>query len=108
MAFTWNLSLPAASPRQTLRALSVLFAAGLHDNDNSRRREPQRQEGPGGKRAIKPEMAGWEWDGAINRTKLWALDCPCVEITVAHQFCVLETLNPWVLRPQGWAFQNML
>lgn len=102
MAFTWNLSLPLASPRQALRlflfclppALSVLFATGLHHNDNSRRREPQRQEGPGGKRAIKPGMAGWEWEGAINRTKLWALDCPCVEIAsgVAHQFCLLGTL----------------
>lgn len=53
------------------------------------------------KRTIKPGMAGWEWEGAINRTKLWAVDCSSVKTAsgVAHQFCLLGTgsLNRWVL-----------
>lgn len=58
------------------------------------------------KRAIKPGMAGWEWEGAINSTKLWAVDCSSIETAsgVAHQFCLPRTgsLNRWVLWPQGW------
>lgn len=76
MAFTWNLSLPAASPRQTLRLFLFSFAAGLHDNDSSRRREPQRQEGPGGNGPLSQEWLGGSGKGLLIEQSSGLLTAP--------------------------------
>lgn len=48
--------------------------------------EGESQKGPSRKRAIKPGMAGWEWEEAINRTKLGAVNDVKTASGVAHQF----------------------